>query len=102
MNVRSLSLWHVWPEGSIFKLKPHDTRRIARTLCDKEKTLGHVSRNACRFQLAFSPQRHTRFLQPASRFFEDSRHFCGILMRCASDFHWSFHASVANACDCSE
>ena len=71
MNVCSLSLGHIWPEGRIFELKSHDTRSIAQMLCNKEETLRHISRNARRFQLAFSPQRHTRFLQPASRFFED-------------------------------
>lgn len=88
MNVCSLSRRRIWPDDGIFELKSHDTRSIARMLCDKEEAVGHVIRNARWFQLAFSPQRHARFLQPASRFFEDIRHFSGILMGCAANFRW--------------
>ncbi len=75
---------------------PDDTRSAAQMLCDKEEIVGHISSNARRFQFTFSPQRHTRLVQPASRFFEDIRHFSGILTRCASNCDCWFHISAVS------
>jgi hypothetical protein len=84
-------------DGRVLQLKSHRARRIAGTLREEIKARPHIRCDVCRHQFSFSPQGHTRCLQPMRGLQENVRHPFEVAMCCLPDSYLRFHRPCRGA-----